>query len=369
MNNANPQRILVMAGGTGGHVYPALTVARELLDAGCEVQWLGTRQGIEARLVPEAGIELHCLSITGLRGKRLLVLLKAPLLMLVALAQALWVCLCYRPHCVLGMGGFASGPGGLAAWLLRRPLVIQEQNAIPGTTNRILAKLAKVVLEGFDGAFTGAKAQFVGNPVRADIAALPPPEVRFRERSSGGAQRGEPLRLLVVGGSLGAQALNEVVPQALALMTVGGRPDVWHQTGATQGETTRERYRVLRVQGRVDPYIEDMASAYAWADVVLCRAGALTVSELAAAGVASVLVPYPHAVDDHQTRNAQWLVEREAALLLPQSELNADVLAGMLGQWGDEPAELYAMASRARACAPGNAARIVATYCRELAYG
>lgn len=367
MKSDLPRRILIMAGGTGGHVFPALTVAHELIDAGCQVEWLGTQRGIESRLVPAAGIRLHCLSITGLRGKRLLVLVKAPFLLVTATVQALWVCLRLRPHCVLGMGGFASGPGGLAAWLLRRPLVIQEQNAVPGTTNRILSRLARVVLEGFKGAFGSPRARFSGNPVRPEIVAVAPPQQRLAGRQ-GEIREGAPLRLLVIGGSLGALVLNQVAPQAIALLASGDRPEVWHQTGDAHLDATLEGYRSAQVEGRVEPFIEDMASAYAWADLVLCRAGALTVSELAAAGVASVLVPYPHAIDDHQAANARWLEKQGAALLLPQPQLDARGVAELLARWRQQPDALYDMALRARASAPENAARVVANHCRELAH-
>ena len=364
MSSASRKHILIMAGGTGGHVYPALATAQHLRDADIEVEWLGTRKGIEARLAPEAGITLHCLSITGIRGKRLAVLVKAPFLLVLALGQALRVCLRFKPDCVLGMGGFASGPGGLAAWLLRIPLVIQEQNAVPGTTNRILAHFARQVLEGFEGAFGLSRARFSGNPVREAIMRIAPPEQRY-------ANRRGPLKLLVVGGSLGAQALNQVVPEALASLPPVRRPSVWHQTGAAHYATTQALYQQHQQRGleaRVAAYIEDMAEAYAWADIVLCRAGALTVAELAAAGLASVLVPYPHAIDDHQTSNAQWLVERGAAVLLPQPQLSAARLVELLENWNDEPATLLLMARQARACAKPDAAKMVADCCKELAY-
>lgn len=350
-----------MAGGTGGHVYPALATAVCLRRAGYAVEWLGTRRGIESRLVPEAGIPLHFLSITGLRGKRLAVLIKAPVLLTLALFQATGVCLRLRPCCVLGMGGFASGPGGVSAWLLRRPLVIQEQNAIPGTTNRLLARVADRVLEGFQGAFQRRGAVYTGNPVREAIAALPTPEERRRTRGSG------PLRVLVVGGSLGAAVLNETVPRALARLPAGQRPEVRHQTGPAKWEETEALYRELGVAADVSAYIEDMPAVYGWADLVICRAGALTVAELAAAGVAALLVPFPSAIDDHQTRNAQWLADRGAAVLLPQPRFDADALAQRLRDWIANPVELAAMARRARACAMPDAAAAVARNCMEIA--
>jgi UDP-N-acetylglucosamine--N-acetylmuramyl-(pentapeptide) pyrophosphoryl-undecaprenol N-acetylglucosamine transferase len=356
------KNILIMAGGTGGHVYPALATARCLQSAGYQVEWLGTRKGIESRLVPEAGIPLNCLSITGLRGKRLAVLLKAPVLLPLALFQALQVFRRFKPNCVLGMGGFASGPGGVSAWLLRVPLVIQEQNAVPGTTNRLLARLARVVLEGFAGAFGSTKAIFSGNPVRSEIADMPDPQQR-------GVGTHQPMRLLVVGGSLGAQALNQAVPQALALMPESSRPTVRHQAGPSQYTATLNYYQAAGVAGSVSPYLDEMAEAYAWADVVVCRAGALTVSELAAAGLPALLVPYPHAIDDHQTRNAQWLCARGGAILMPQSELSAASLAQQLTTWAQAPDQLGEMALKARACARPQAAMLVAEHCMELAHG
>ncbi len=362
MTHRGGKNILIMAGGTGGHVYPALATAQCLQSAGYCVEWLGTDKGIESRLVPEAGIHLNCLSITGLRGKRLAVLLKAPVLLPLALLQALRVCLRFRPNCVLGMGGFASGPGGLSAWLLRVPLVIQEQNAVPGTTNRILSRFARVVLEGFAGAFGSADAEYSGNPIRREIADIAPPEQRHLGQH-------KPVRVLVVGGSLGAKVLNDTVPAALALLPVSRRPEVWHQTGPTQHEATSARYRERGVDGRIAPYIDDMAAAYQWADVVVCRAGALTVSELAAVGLASLLVPYPHAIDDHQSRNAQWLRQRGGAVVLPQTALNAGSLAQYFEAWADDPGVLLTMARRARACARPQAAEQVAARCMEVAGG
>ncbi len=360
MKRRDKKNILIMAGGTGGHVYPALATARCLQGEGYRVEWLGTEQGIESRLVPAAGITLHRLSVTGLRGKRLAVLLKAPLLLPLALGQAMKVCLRLRPGCVLGMGGFASGPGGLSAWLLGVPLLIQEQNAVPGTTNRILARLASVVMEGFEGAFGLPGVLYTGNPVRPEIANMPAPELRQRGRH-------KPLRVLVVGGSLGAQALNQAMPAALAAMPESLRPEVRHQTGPKQYAATAALYQANAVVASVEPYIEDMAEAYSWADVAVCRAGALTVSELAAAGLPSLLVPYPHAIDDHQTRNAEWLSKRGGAILLPQDALNTATLAQQLVDWQASREDLLAMAIRARECARPMATQEVAARCMEVA--
>jgi UDP-N-acetylglucosamine--N-acetylmuramyl-(pentapeptide) pyrophosphoryl-undecaprenol N-acetylglucosamine transferase len=353
--------VLIMAGGTGGHVFPALAVATELTGLGVPVAWLGTDQGLEARVVPAAGYPLTSIRVSGLRGKGLLRVFFAPFMLTVALLQALRVFLRLRPLAVLGMGGFAAGPGGLVAWLTRRPLLIHEQNSVPGLTNRLLAPLARVVLEGFPGSLPASRhAVAVGNPVRAPIAALAAPDTRF-------AGRAGTLRLLVIGGSLGAQALNRVLPQAIARLPADRRPQVHHQTGQTEVDGVRQNYRDLGCEARVEAFIEDMAAAYAWADLVVCRSGALTVAELAAAGVASILVPYPHATDDHQTGNARYLADAGAALLVPQERLNSDWLADTLARFSGQRDTLLAMARRAREQARPDAARRVALLCLEAA--
>ncbi|WP_421865369.1 undecaprenyldiphospho-muramoylpentapeptide beta-N-acetylglucosaminyltransferase [Motiliproteus sp.] len=356
--------VLLMAGGTGGHVFPALATAEYLQQQGYQIEWLGSQRGIENRLVPEAGIKLHSISVTGLRGKGKLSLLLAPFKLLRALWQAWQVVRQVQPVAVLGMGGFASGPGGVAAWMLGKPLLIHEQNAIPGMTNRLLARLADRVMEAFPGAFEGrAQALATGNPVRSTIGTLPEPAQRYGERQG-------PLRLLVVGGSLGAQAINRCVVETLAALPESQRPQLWHQTGANNLEDTLNAYAdagiELNEQTRVVPFIDDMQSAYGWADLVICRAGALTVSELAIAGVASVLVPFPFAVDDHQTANARYLSEQQAALLVPQPQLDKTRLLQLLQQ-GSNREELAAMAQRARALATPEATTVVAQQCQEYA--
>lgn len=351
--------ILIMAGGTGGHVFPALAVAQELTALGVPVSWLGTRQGLEARVIPEAGYPLSTIRVSALRGKGLLRKLLAPLMLLLALWQTLIVFLRLRPAAVLGMGGYTAGPGGVTAWLLRRPLLIHEQNAVPGRTNRLLAPLARCVMEGFPGSLPAARhAVPTGNPVRAGIIALAPPEERFSRRT-------DALRLLVVGGSLGAQALNDTVPQAVECLPEHQRPQVYHQTGADGLAAVQLGYRGVVDNARVEAFIRDMADAYAWADLVVCRAGALTVAELAAVGVAAVLVPYPHAVDDHQTANANYLVTAGAAILVPQAELTAAALADTLARFGGQRDVLLDMARAARALARPDAARRVAGLCCE----
>lgn len=360
-------RVMIMAGGTGGHVFPALAVAQYLRTLGAQVAWLGTRRGLEFDVVPKAGFELHYLSIGGLRGKGTLTLLLAPFKLLMAVFQAVLIVNRYRPSVVLGLGGFVTGPGGVGAWLLRKPLVIHEQNALPGMTNRWLARIAVRVLEAFPGAFPpGTRALATGNPLRAEIVALLPPEQRF-------AGRDGKLRLLVLGGSLGAQALNAAVPAALALLPEAQRPKVWHQAGKRHIEETQRFYKYAQAQGDVVEFIADMAEAYAWADVVLCRAGALTVSELAAVGVAAVLVPYPHAVDDHQTVNAAYLTTVGAALLVQQPQLTAHHLAELLLSFheGGAPARarLLRMAMAARALAQPHATELVAQQMLRAALG
>jgi UDP-N-acetylglucosamine--N-acetylmuramyl-(pentapeptide) pyrophosphoryl-undecaprenol N-acetylglucosamine transferase len=353
--------VLIMAGGTGGHVFPALAVAAELTGLGVPVAWLGTDQGLEARVVPAAGYSLTPIRVSGLRGKGLLRVFFAPFMLGIALLQALRAFLRLRPLAVLGMGGFTAGPGGLVAWLLRRPLLIHEQNSVPGLTNRLLAPFARVVLEGFPGSMPASRqAVAVGNPVRAGIAALAAPETRFAGRSG-------TLRLLVIGGSLGAQALNQVVPRAIARLPAAVRPQVHHQTGEAQVAGVQQRYRELGCDARVEAFIEDMAEAYAWADLVVCRSGALTVAELAAAGVASILVPYPYATDDHQTGNARYLADAGAALLMPQATLSDEWLSGTLSRFTGHRETLLAMAHRARELARPDAARRVALLCLEAA--
>lgn len=359
------QCVLIMAGGTGGHVFPALAVARELLSQGIEVRWLGTRKGIESRVVPDAGLSISYISVTGLRGKGIKGWLLAPLNLSLALMQAVRICSSIKPGVVLGMGGFASGPGGVAAWLLRYPLVIQEQNAVAGLTNRLLSRLAKRVLEAFPGSFLNSvNAEETGNPVRDDIQSLNAPEVRYNERKDSA------IRLLIVGGSLGALVLNEVVPKALAKMAESLRPQVWHQTGKGKKQDTATDYTTLGLDARVDEFIEDMAAAYNWADIVVCRAGALTISELTAVGLASILVPYPYAVDDHQTRNALYLSEAGAARLMLQTELNAEHLSQVLSELMSEGRNsMLNIAKQAYAMSKPDATKKVAQVCMEVMHG
>jgi UDP-N-acetylglucosamine--N-acetylmuramyl-(pentapeptide) pyrophosphoryl-undecaprenol N-acetylglucosamine transferase len=348
--------ILIMAGGTGGHVFPALAVAAEMKSASWRVVWLGSRDGMEASLVPRHGYDIEWIRFSGLRGKGLVRMALLPLNLLIAFWQSARVIFRVRPDVVLGMGGYVSFPGGMMAALLNRPLVVHEQNSIAGLANRVLAEVADRRLTGFPNVLK--KSQWCGNPVRSEIAALAPPVERFRGRSG-------PLRLLVVGGSLGAQALNEVVPQSLALIDPLLRPAVTHQAGTRHLDALRANYATANVQAESVAFIDDMAARYGEADLVICRAGALTVSELAAAGVASVLVPYPHAVDDHQTHNARFLADAGAAVLVPQRDLSARRLADLLAGFTRDT--LAEMAVRARALAKPDAAAAVAAVCAAIA--
>jgi UDP-N-acetylglucosamine--N-acetylmuramyl-(pentapeptide) pyrophosphoryl-undecaprenol N-acetylglucosamine transferase len=348
--------ILIMAGGTGGHVMPALAVADYLRAAGWRVAWLGAKDGMEATLVPKHGYEMQWIRFSGLRGKGLVRIALLPLNLLIAFWQSARVIFRVRPDVVLGMGGYVSFPGGMMASLLNRPLVVHEQNSIAGLANRVLGGVADRILTGFPGVLK--KSVWVGNPVRASIAALPAPAERFAHRTG-------PLKLLVVGGSLGAQALNEVVPQSLALIPEADRPLVTHQAGAKHLDTLQRNYAHAGVKASALTFIEDMAAEYGAADVVICRAGALTVSELAAAGVASILVPFPHAVDDHQTYNARFLADPGAAVLVQQRDLSARGLADLLLAFTRD--KLLDMANRARALAKPEATASVANVCMAAA--
>lgn len=348
---------MIMAGGTGGHVFPALAVAHRLRELGADVFWLGTHQGLEAHLVPEHGIRIEWLNVQGLRSTGWKRWLAAPMKIMHALFQAWRVLRRNRPTAVLGMGGFVSGPGGLMARIMGIPLVIHEQNALAGLTNRWLAKVADRVMIAFPNALPNGTV--CGNPVRRDIVDIAEPAERFAERTGN-------LRLLVLGGSQGARALNELMPEWLAGLNESQRPQVWHQAGKADFEAAAERYRKAGLKVRVEAFIHDMQEAYAWADMVLCRAGALTIAELAAAGVGAVLVPYPYAVDDHQTVNAAFLVDRDAGILLPQSELSVDRLNKVMEPFLNHRERALAMAINSRALAQPDATEQVARACLEV---
>lgn len=356
--SADSRPVLIMAGGTGGHIFPGLAVAERLRAQGVPVAWLGAVGGMETKVVPAHGIELHVIRVGGLRGKGWKTRLAAPLMLARALLSALGVLRKLKPCSVLSMGGYVAGPGGLAAHLLGRPLLVHEQNRVAGFTNRKLAAHARRVLAGFSDALPNAA--WVGNPVRAAIAVLAPPAQRFAGRMGG-------VRLLVLGGSLGARALNLVLPQALALLPPERRPEVLHQCGNRGIAEAREAYAKAGVEAKVVPFIEDMAGTYAWADLAVCRAGALTLAELTAAGLGAVLVPFPHAVDDHQTRNAEALVAAGAAELIPECDLNVERLAQRLDALLADRARLLAMAEAARTLAKPDAADVIARACVEVA--
>ncbi len=354
-------RLLVMAGGTGGHVFPALAVAEQLRAEGVQVLWMGTRRGFEARAVPAAGFDIAWIDVGGVRGKGLLTLLAAPLQILRALLQAMTILRRFKPRLVLGMGGYAAGPGGLAAWLLRVPLIIHEQNAAAGTTNKLLSRVARHVLQAYPDVFQGPRVMTVGNPVRAALAGLPGPAAR-----EVGAH--QPLRVLVLGGSLGALALNRTLPAVLA--RYGSRITIRHQAGRTLA-AAQQAYAEAEGAPELElvEFIDDMAGALGWADLLICRAGALTLAEVAAVGVASILVPFPHAIDDHQTRNAEHLVRAGAALLLPESQLGPASLASAIDPLLAAPERLLRMAEAARRCARPQATADIAGCCRPYLEG
>ena len=351
--------VMIMAGGTGGHVFPGLAVAEELRGRAQPVVWMGTRTGLEARLVPGAGIEMEWVSVAGVRGRGIRAWLAAPFRIVLAIAHA-WVVMRRRkPAVVLGLGGFVSGPGGVAAWLCRRPLLIHEQNAVAGTTNRLLSRLAGRVFEAFPGSFPRrVSTELVGNPVRREILDL---AQRVR---GGGARSGAAARVLILGGSQGAQVLNRRVPEALAQLPRHVDLEIWHQAGRGL-EEARRRYAEQRLQPRVEAFVNDMASAYAWADLVICRAGALTLAELAVAGVGAILVPYPYAVDDHQTHNARSFASRGGGMVIPESEFTPERLAKELTGLLAQPARLADFGEHARAQALPGALTRLADACLE----
>ncbi|OUS41442.1 undecaprenyldiphospho-muramoylpentapeptide beta-N-acetylglucosaminyltransferase [Oleispira antarctica] len=360
--------VMIMAGGTGGHVFPALAVADELKQQGYDIHWLGTATGIEADVIPKAGYPLHCIEVTGLRGKSKLTLLAAPFKIVKAIYQALKFMRIVNPSAVLGLGGFATGPGGVAAKLLGVPLLIHEQNAFPGMTNRLLKPLANVVMQAFPNTFKGTKhlekLLTTGNPVRANIVALADAKKDSVNEQSSLNEKNEQLNVLVVGGSLGAVALNNAVMDALALTLEQSSeaPNIWHQVGKRNIDSVQQAYAEKGLEGKakVVAFIDDMAEAYQWADLVVCRAGALTVSEVACAGKAAIFIPYPFAVDDHQTANAQVLVNAQAAEVRQQNKLTAQWLADQWTMYTEQPQLIEKMALAAKSAAIANATDVVA---------
>ncbi|TDO99048.1 undecaprenyldiphospho-muramoylpentapeptide beta-N-acetylglucosaminyltransferase [Marinomonas balearica] len=350
--------VVIMAGGTGGHIYPALACANRFSQLGFKVVWLGSKGGMEESIVPAHNIPLEVISIKGVRGKGLLGLAKAPFQVLHAIGQAVAILRTLKPSVVLGMGGFVAGPGGVAAKMLGIPLVIHEQNAIAGTTNKLLSKVATLKLQAFDGALPAALT--VGNPVRDDILSQ---DVRAARSNVS-----RPLKLLVVGGSLGARAINELIPEFLAEWQGSERLDVWHQTGRNNIDEVQLSYQNHGIESaRVEPYIENMAQAYYWADIVVCRAGAMTVSELAVAGLPSILIPFPHAIDDHQTENAKHLSKLGGAFLLPQSDLNVPTVAKLLQSVVTDQDKLKEMGESAKRLALPDATQNVVSNCLRYA--
>ncbi|MBL4583925.1 MAG: undecaprenyldiphospho-muramoylpentapeptide beta-N-acetylglucosaminyltransferase [Pseudomonadales bacterium] len=356
-------KFLIMAGGTGGHLFPALALARKLRDDGYEVEWIGSKDGFEGRYVLDEGLRLHNISIKGLRGKGALSWLLAPVNVIKAVSQARRIIKISKPDCVIGMGGFAAGPGGIAAWLSKKPLVIHEQNAVAGLTNKILFYFSKQVLQAFPNAFAKQhdKLKVTGNPVRIEMTVLDEYEQRKQNRPQNSS-----LNLLVLGGSQGAEAINEVVAPAIATMSFENVPMLWHQAGKGKDDSTRNLYEKYAINAIVEDFIDDMAAAYAWADLVICRSGALTVAELAAVGVGSILVPYPQAVDDHQAKNAEYLVSAGAAIMIRQTILEPKLLAQKLDQITADPKKLITMAKQARSVGLPNSLELVASHCKKI---
>lgn len=348
--------VLVMAGGTGGHIFPGLAVAECLRNQGWTVAWMGNPTGMEYRLVPAKGFAFEGVKFSGLRGKGMLTKVLMPFRLARAMMQSWKILRRLKPSVVLGMGGYITFPGGLVSYLMGRPLVLHEANSVAGSANRVLARFATRVLTGFPK--TLKEAQWVGNPIRESFESLSDCRARYGKRQG-------PLHLLIVGGSLGAAALNTVVPEALALLPADRRPNVLHQTGEQHLEAVTKTYQQLGVNGELKPFIEDMAAAYANADLVICRAGAMTVSEISAAGVAACFVPFPYAIDDHQTANARFLSDAKAAILIPQSQLDADSLANLV--LGLRREDLAEMAVKAQALAKFHATEEVASICEECA--
>lgn len=361
MSQSSLKKVLVMAGGTGGHVFPALAVAKALQEKGVDIKWLGTRAGIESRIVPENNIDIVYLDVAGVRGQGIRRLLFAPFKIARGILQVLSLIRDYQPDLVLGMGGFVTGPGGIGAWLSRTPLCIHEQNAVAGFTNRVLARFANRVFQAFPNTFASSKVTTTGNPVRREMTQSDEPTERFMHRTG-------PIHVLVLGGSQGAVALNETVPEAFARLANQDQFVIRHQAGGRNLQQAQKKYQSLQVSADVVPFIDDMKAAYHWADVVICRSGALTVAELAAVGVGALLVPYPYAVDDHQTKNAEYLANHGAALLIQQSELQPETLENVLMEKLSDRAELLRMAQLAKELALPNATHDVISGCEEVVY-
>ncbi len=359
MTSLNKRSVyLFMAGGTGGHIFPALAVAEELRERGASIHWLGTALGMENTLVPKHGIDLHSISIKGFRGKGLLKKISMPFLLLKAVLQAISIIWQLKPNVIIGFGGYVAAPGGIAAFLLRKPLVIHEQNSVAGSTNKLLAKFANKRLEAFSGALTNAV--LVGNPVRKAVCEL------FDKALTSTEDKKTVLNILIMGGSLGAEAINKAVPQAIAKLPTTLAIDVWHQTGKGKLEQVAESYKELKFDARIDEFIDDVTQAYQWADVIICRAGALTVSEVAIAGLPAIFIPYPYAIDNHQVVNAQWLVDNNAANMIEQCDLTADTLAKSLEGLLIDKQKIQNYSQSLKELAMPHATKNVADICEQI---
>jgi len=361
----NRLRVMIMAGGTGGHVFPALAVAEKFKQQQVSVAWLGTRKGIESELIPQQGIELHFLNVEGLRGRGLLALIRAPFKLLASIIQACAALTQFKPSVVLGMGGFVSGPGAIAAKLKGVPLVIHEQNSVAGTTNKLSANMATRVMQGFPNTFK--QGEHCGNPVRAEIATIKSPAERFSDRQG-------PMKLLVLGGSRGALAINQLIPEMLAKIEPQQRPQIIHQVGAQHVQTTQALYQTQGLDINAEsiqivPFIDNMEEVYQWADFAICRSGALTVAELTAVGLGALLIPFPYAIDDHQTTNGEWLVNSGAALMIQQRDISPQGVADQIMTLSNNPDTRLNMANKARSLAKNGAAERVAKVCLEVANG
>ncbi len=358
--------VMIFAGGTGGHVFPALAVAKQIELQSVPIVWVGTKRGIEAKVVPNAGYKIEWIAVNGLRGKNFATYILAPFKLAFAGLQVTWLLLKHRPCAVLGMGGFVSGPGGLIAAILRKPLIIHEQNAIAGLTNRLLAPFAKRILAGFPSTFVRKNVEVLGNPVRTEIS-----QIQREHKIAEPEDRS--LQVLIFGGSLGAHTLNETVPAAMSQvidkLPVNAQPEIWHQTGERKQAFTLDQYATHGVKARVDAFIDDMQEAYAWADLVICRAGAITVAELSVAGVGAIFIPYPYAVDDHQSANAAALVNAGAALMITEKELTIEKLTVVLEDLLANRSKLRSFAEATRAFAKPHAARDVAKVCIQSCLG
>lgn len=351
--------VMILAGGTGGHVFPALAVAHELRERGVPIVWVGTEKGIESKIVPAAGFSLATMRVQGLRRKGLVQYLRAPFIILRAAYESLRIIMRYKPCALLGMGGFVAGPCALIGVMMRKPLIIHEQNAIIGLTNRILAPFSKVMFTGFPIKHKKRKLEYSGNPVRKTLLNISSPEQRF-------AQHHERKRILVLGGSQGSSALNELVPDAIELLPQTLAVEVWHQTGARGLDAVKTKYANTRIQAKSEAFIDEVDKAYAWADLIVCRSGAITLAEIAIVGLGAILVPYPFAVDDHQTANARTFVAAGAAYLVAENELKAKKLSDLLTNILSDPKQLLAMACAARRLGRANASKRVADECIEL---